>query len=244
MTLKQWIKSGLSHSGLHGFTDQSLPTGVDWLHDINRQLAAPNSAVCLDVGANVGQTVQELRDAWPGSRIHAFEPFAQPYARLKALCQDLGSAWANPFAMGAEPGQVQATFNPQSVLSSLRAGSPPGNGQSTEQIRVDTVDRYCLNLGLEHIHVLKTDTEGYDLEVLRGAQACLSQQRITFVYTEVSFERGNQQNTPFQPVFEYLSGLDYRFLGLYETYPLHHFDSPNLFCNALFMARQRWTPTR
>jgi hypothetical protein len=41
-------------------------------------------------------------------------------------------------------------------------------------------------------------------------------------------------------VFEHLQARGYRFLGLYETYPLHHFTAPNLFCNALFVAGRHW----
>jgi hypothetical protein len=131
-----------------------------------------------------------------------------------------------------------------SVLSTLAAATASSPVGRSETIRIDTVDRYCEQQGLDQVHVLKTDTEGYDLQVLQGAQSSLRQQRITFVYVEVSFEKGNTQNTPFRPVFEFLSDLDYRFLGLYETYPLHHFASPNLFCNALFMGRQHWKPLR
>ena len=39
-------------------------------------------------------------------------------------------------------------------------------------------------------------------------------------------------------MFDHLTARHrYRFLGLYEIYPLHHFDEPNLFCNALFVGR-------
>ena len=70
-------------------------------------------------------------------------------------------------------------------------------------------------------------------------------QHVTFVHTEVTFEQDNRQNTAFQPIFDCLAlQHDYCFPGLYETYPLHHFEEPNLFCRAPFVnraARERMT---
>jgi hypothetical protein len=73
--------------------------------------------------------------------------------------------------------------------------------------------------------------------VLRGAGELLEAGRVHYVYTEVTFCAQNRQNTPFAPVFDYLSTKDFQFLGLYETYSLHHFHEPNVFCNALFVHR-------
>jgi hypothetical protein len=63
------------------------------------------------------------------------------------------------------------------------------------------------------------------------------------VYAEVTFCAQNRQNTPFSPLFDYLAEKNFRLLGLYETYTLHHFPEPNVFCNALFVHRSHHVNT-
>ena len=243
MRIKAWIKSCLADAGLHGYTAASLPTGVSWLHDMRRLGLTAERPVCMDVGANVGQTVRELHGSWPGARIHAFEPFAEPFAELQALCASMANATAVPQAMGAQAAEMVVATRERSVLNSLCAAAPPTQRQPTERIRIDTLDHYCALQGLNRIDVLKTDTEGYDLEVLKGAETCLREQRVVFVYTEVTLQPGNTQNSPFVPILHHLEERGYRFLGLYETFSLHHFVEPNLFCNALFVGRTHWKPS-
>lgn len=240
--MKQLIKRTIGLLGGHVYSDGSLPTGVHWLHDIRRSGRIGARPICFDVGANVGQTVIELRRSWPGAVIHAFEPFAQPRAELASMASRLPDVTPVALALGAAPGTLQVQPRERSVLNSLvpDPASASASTREAETIHIETLDRYCSQHAIDAIDVLKTDTEGYDLDVLRGADGMLSTQRVEFVYVEVSFLRGNRQNTPFQPVLELLTGHHrYRFLGLYETYPLHHFDEPNLFCNALFVSRVR-----
>lgn len=235
--MKQLLKRSAAARGVHLHTDASLPTGVNWLHDVRRSGLLGPAPQFFDVGANTGQTVSEIVSAFPDAMVHAFEPFADPFARLSALCTNLPRVTPVQLALGAEPGVLQVQPREKSVLNSLLPQTGAVGTGAHETIRVDTVDNFCRTRGLGPIDVLKSDTEGYDLEVLRGAQAMLSAHDVVFVYLEVSFHRGNRQNTAFQPAFTLLTDLGYRFLGLYETYSLHHFEEPNLFCNALFLSR-------
>lgn len=241
--MKQWIKRMAGRMGLHLYTDASLPTGVDWLHDIRRSGLVGAAPLCFDVGANVGQTVQELKRAWPAARVHAFEPFSQPRAVLTEVSARWSDVTVEAVALGAEPGSVLVQPRELSVLNSLLPSTAPASVAPAETIRVETVDRYCATKGIDAIDVFKTDTEGYDLDVLRGADRMLGSQRVAFVHVEVTCLAENTRNTAFQAVFEQLTRRHrYRFLGLYETYPLHHFDEPNLYCNALFVSRDRCLP--
>lgn len=237
--MKRLIKSAVNRFGAHVFSDDSLPTGVNWLHDIRRSGFVGPRPVCFDVGANVGQTVLELRRLLPGSFIHAFEPFWAPYSQLLLACAGLNGVTPQALAMGEQAGSISVRPREQSVLNSLLQSGQPRDGAPLETIRIETVDRYCVEHSIDCVDVLKTDTEGYDLQVLNGATQMLQSQRIGVVYSEVTFDPDNQQNTPFQLVFERLTASGYCFLGLYETYPLHNFSAPNLFCNALFVSQAR-----
>ncbi len=53
-------------------------------------------------------------------------------------------------------------------------------------VQIDTIDDYCERAGIDHIDILKSDTQGYDLEVLRSAGKMLSAGKIKLVYLESS----------------------------------------------------------
>ena len=40
---------------------------------------------------------------------------------------------------------------------------------------IDTIDNYCAENSIDHIHLLKIDIEGHELDVLSGARECLIQ---------------------------------------------------------------------
>lgn len=228
--LREWLHA----RGAYAFTRRSLPPGVDWVLDAKRSGLIGRQPLCLDVGANVGQTVGALRHHLRDARIHAFEPFAEPRRQLVQRWGGTPGVTLVPLAMGAAPAQLRVAPQAESVRNSLR---DVGDRRAVaETIEVDTVDRYCAGAGIGEVTILKTDTEGWDLEVLRGAAALLAAQRVGFVYVEVTFLPDNTANTPFAPVFDWLDKHGYRMLGLYETYPLHHFAEPNVFCNALFVS--------
>lgn len=87
--------------------------------------------------------------------------------------------------------------------------------------------------GLARIDLLKADTEGYELEVVRGAAKSIEAGLIDFVYAEVGFEPDDAAHTPFGPLAGELSEYDYRLLGLYEV--VHWPDPWRIgYCNALF----------
>jgi hypothetical protein len=141
-------------------------------------------------------------------------------------------------ALGAKSGSVRVHAVPGSVLNSLIPGESASSvSDRIEEVEVETLDSFCEQHRVETIDVLKTDTEGYDLEVLKGAESLLNQGRIHFVYSEVTFAPENKQNTQFFPVYEFLTHKGFRFLGLYETYALHFYREKLSFCNALFVNR-------
>ena len=234
--MKTFLKKSVENLGGYLFSRDSLTTGVNWLLDIQRAAALGPAPVCLDVGANVGQTVAALSEAFADARIHAFEPFALPLQALRSATAGNARVTVVPKAMGSAPGRVVVQPNRESQMSSLTGHIAPGDGLPAESIEIDTLDNYCASAGIDFVDVLKTDTEGYDLEVLRGATKLLEQQRIGYVFTEVGLLADDRQHTPFLSVLELMTGHGYRFLGLYETYPLHFFEETSIYCNALFVA--------
>ncbi|HXG90834.1 MAG TPA: FkbM family methyltransferase [Blastocatellia bacterium] len=112
-----------------------------------------------------------------------------------------------------------------------------GGGATVEDqttVPVTTLDKHCERNNVERIDLLKTDTQGYDLNMLRGADRLLSQQRIKLIYSEVVFTTLYQNQPLFYDVALFLQGHGYRFVDFYGKRRDEH---NNLMeCDALFAA--------
>lgn len=107
-----------------------------------------------------------------------------------------------------------------------------------ELVTITTLVSFCAEQNISRIELLKTDTEGSDLEVLKGAEAILRSKEIRFILTEATLHPNDGYHTSFFHATEYLSGFGYYFVDLYD----HAFASssptrpPLDYCNALFTA--------
>ena len=53
-------------------------------------------------------------------------------------------------------------------------------------VHTQTLDNFCLEEKINNIDVLKIDTEGNELNVLKGAKKLLSENKVNLIYTEIS----------------------------------------------------------
>ncbi len=124
------------------------------------------SKVLVDVGAHFGSFAKPF--AQEGWQIHAFEPDAENRARFEAWANTFPELVINPQAVSDRPFK-QAKFYKShestgiSSLSSFTKGHFEGPA-----VDVVTLKDYCLVQTIQDIAVLKIDTEGHDLFVLKG----------------------------------------------------------------------------
>jgi FkbM family methyltransferase len=132
----------------------------------------------VDVGAHEGGYGRFLRAevGWTG-RIVSFEPQGAAFERLAAAAA-ANPAWeVQRLGLGARAGRETLSLQAGSTLASLHAMNAAGEEilqrsppSEREEVRVSTLRREWRRLGVEDETVfLKTETQGFDLEVLRGA---------------------------------------------------------------------------
>jgi len=178
-------------------------------------LAAPGASVqVIDVGANVGQWSAALISAARQAgrltdlRLHAFEPSSYTYRRMSEALDGRGVAM---FHAGLSDRVGHATLHvagPGAGINSLHR--PDGLADlSTEQVVVTTLDEHARENNLDSVALVKIDTEGHDLAVLRGASELLARQRIAVVQFEYN-HRWIYGRSFLRDAFELLEPLGYR----------------------------------
>ena len=86
----------------------------------------------------------------------------------------------------------------------------------TETVHVCSLDDFCSHHEIENIDYLKIDTEGYELQVLQGAERLLQSGMIRFIELEAGMNPDNDRHTPMELIKDHLEKRDYRLFGIYE----------------------------
>ena len=146
----------------------------------------PPTPVVFDVGAFHGEWTREVLRRAPAATVHAFEPVP---ASLKHLqCAIPMGAELHPLALGAEDGEVQMT-GPLDFLgmASVVKRDLSSVGLATSPVATATMtrlDTFCNAHAIDRIDLLKIDTEGHELAVLKGAEGMLETSAIKAVQFE------------------------------------------------------------
>lgn len=167
-------RRGLRALGLHV---QRYPGADNLRGATKRVLEARQVDAVLDVGANVGQYAAGLRDAGYGGTIVSIEPVAEAFAQLEARSAGDRRWHVHRLALGSEPGRLELNVTASSSVSSFLTprddyvdrydGARTVRREPVEVARLDAV-LDDLAPGARRI-LLKCDTQGFDLEVVRGA---------------------------------------------------------------------------
>lgn len=156
----------------------------------------------IDVGVASG--TYELYEAYPKARFILVEPlkeFKEALAKISAAydCRVYNKA------LGSRSGKMEINVNPGNlVLSSLNAR--PSNTDQLEKrlIEVTTLDAiYKENTDIAKPILLKIDTEGNELEVLRGAKETLP--HIDMVILEVSIAKRFENTHGFADIVHFMN---------------------------------------
>jgi FkbM family methyltransferase len=237
---KRTLRRLLEARGYYVRSRAVLPYGVDYLADIGRLSEEWNLPIRMffDVGANIGQTTSAALKSFPNARVLAFEPLPKIFLQLvQAIGSEPRFAPYN-IALAEHCGSAPFFENEISYISSLASNAvrPPNLNAASRQLTVQcsTIDAFCAEHQIDHIDVLKIDTEGCELMVLQGSERMLAQRRIRFIYAEFfALENAGLQMTALGPLYRYLAPFGFRFVA---TYTDSFFKDENLIVgNALFV---------
>jgi FkbM family methyltransferase len=194
--------------------------GLDIWADLGELFGRDQAKVLFDVGANRGQTSLQLAAILPGPKIYAFEPNPTMFQELQRNIANLPQAKAFQLAFGDEQGQVSLNIcgDPlnTSVLKYAREGGTDRIVRKVE-VPMDTVDHFCADQGIESIDLLKTDVQGFDLNVFKGAKGLFENSRVGAVFCEVIFQKMYDGQCSFEEIYAYLKGYGFCLSGFYDV---------------------------
>jgi len=222
-----------------------MPWGADLFRDISLLGGVPERAVIFDVGANEGQTLRQIKAALPRAQVHCFEPADEPYQRLEAFASRYDDVTLHRLALSATTGHARLKPGPASVMNQTEPCDGEDAGKGEGIVTQATVESVAQEYGIGRLHLLKVDTEGHDLEVLRGADGLLREGRIDYVLAEVGFGAAGRLRSDTE-VRAFMSEYGYNLLCIYGQAPTvrgHGWDQVGLFFANMLFVRPNWPPS-
>jgi FkbM family methyltransferase len=148
-----------------------------------------DQAVVLDVGANIGHYASTVRAHYANARVYAFEPHPTIFPKLAARGNKEGFE-AVQSALSDKEGEARL-HDFADVKASTQASLSHdavkffGRGSREFSVKCSTVDNFLQERGISHVGLLKIDTEGFDINVIRGAARALKEKRIDVIQFEL-----------------------------------------------------------
>jgi len=145
----------------------------------------------FDVGANQGNYSLAIKKLFPNAKIYSFEPHPKTFLKLNktsgendfnAYNYGIGDAKSElklyDYAGNEENGSEHASIF-RDVIESIHK-----NSAQSFDINVITIDSFVKNNNIDSINLLKIDTEGNELNVLKGSSECLKNNKIDIIHFE------------------------------------------------------------
>jgi FkbM family methyltransferase len=213
-TARDGVKRLLARTGLEVRRRGAGPrrTLAEVLDHTRAQGFAP--AAIVDVGVATG--TPELYAAFPEARLLLVEPLREYLPALDGLRATRG-AEVELAAAGRAAGTTELTVHRVLACSSI-VGERTGDEADVtrREVPVVRVDELCAARGIDGPYVLKVDVEGFELDVVAGAQGILP--RTELVLLEVSLFQLNGANPQLGDVVCAMRDLGY---VVYDVYNGH-----------------------
>lgn len=198
----------------------------------------------FDVGAYVGEFASLIHDVFPTARIWCFEPFVESYERI--CRQFAGADWlvARNLGLSDRTGTAElivgSRHKTNSLVSPVLTNGVFEAGRPKVPVQLTTLSECTAELlggSEQHLSILKIDTEGHDLQVLRGGEELLRKGAVDALHVEVMFIEHFKGAPGFIEIASYLQQFGYRLFSLYDL--KRNSQGQLRFGNALFLSPQR-----
>jgi FkbM family methyltransferase len=174
--------------------------------------------ICMDIGANAGLfTLFMARRVGDGGKVYAFEPTAATFQLLEKniALNVLPNVMSENAAVTEQTGTVEFHIGPPSlcVYNSISAVMHPSakDGQFLRVIvPAISIDDYCAARRITRVDLVKIDVEGAELQVLKGMQRVLKENRQIVLLIEFYRVTAAACGTSVDVMAEWLGAMDFQ----------------------------------
>ena len=197
----------------------------DAYQSLTRVFERDEALVALDVGANEGVTARRIIELFPRALVHAFEPSPAVFPALERAAAELPGVRAHPCAVGDREGTTDFHLTSDHWCSSVLPPSELGKRyygawldvKRTIAVPIVRLDDWAAHSGIARVDLLKVDTQGYDLHVLRGA-ARLLDTSIRAVNCEFQFASEYEGCSTFAQIDSFMREHGFQMYQLHEVW--------------------------
>lgn len=170
---------------------------------------------------------------FPKSKIISFEPVKENFVILKKNTKKKKNITCFNFAIGERTYKTLIFINKNSQTHSL-VRKKKGEYENKKYIKVKSLDfLYSSKIIKSSIDILKIDTEGFELPVLKGAKNLLESGKVKSILAEASLQKNDKCHTNLVKLKNSLEKNGFKLCGIYDQ------DSNKelKFFNALFVKK-------
>jgi FkbM family methyltransferase len=219
--LEPILKDFLRSKGLWIVKSGTNVNGSDFTGDLRRLYPYPTNL--LDVGANVGQSIEFYSTIWPEVRIFSIEPDPDNFTTLEN-CKHPNSAGIANVGLAEVEGELLLNRFGMSVLNSFldpsqAADSPMNMQPTTSSVSVSVVrptsKQFEKLFNESRMDVIKIDTQGYDLRILKSFdKSVIASCKVLII--EINFDPMYDEQPSAASVIEYCYTLGFKLVSNYE----------------------------
>ncbi|WP_052730318.1 FkbM family methyltransferase [Sphingomonas sp. SRS2] len=182
----------------------------------------------FDVGANVGQFGRLVRKCGFAGTILSFEPAPKAFAALAEAAKNDPHWHVFNIALGSADTKLPFNVMESDDFSSFKAPTTSEDGtfvkhnvvQSVIEVPVERLDGFLKNIKAQHDFsrpFLKMDTQGYDLEVIRGAGADV--RNFVGLSSELAVRRIYEDSPDMAESISLINELGFDFVNFFPVNP-------------------------
>jgi len=184
-----------------------IADSVPWMQKLRTRL--PHGGIFFDVGGFRGITTQFF--AKYADQVHTFEPMPENVQSIKQVLNVRKISNVSVHQIALSNKQDTSDFHIYEIKGHNSLGKVQTFSKYSHTIKVPTatLDVFAEEHSIEHIDFLKIDVEGFELEVLQGAQRLLAEGKIGTILFESNLPVLASIGKKIAPVYELLQTHGY-----------------------------------
>ena len=182
-----------------------------------KYLSLPQDGIIFDVGANSGMMSLQFAKLVPAGKVYSFEPTFYAFSKLKknielnpGLAKRIVAVQSFVSSSTSQKPHIKAyaSWKVGGTVEGVRHRVHGGIEKSAEGTAAVSLDDFCEQEKIERLDFIKIDTDGHELEVLKGGKKVIGRFNPTIIF-ELGIYVMDERGIDFSDYLEFFDSLTY-----------------------------------